>query len=163
MKSAALSSMALILYPEYHILRSGLLLDDLIFATLTSPGNGQEPSEFLIPADRMLGYRPVHRKLIGVAWQGPLDPFWSLVYRICGVTGGHDFSMVTHCGEKVRPYFDAGIIVVRPEHGLLTVRHRVFREAHLRSDFQEFYRENRLYAIFIHQGACRQSHTGRPG
>jgi hypothetical protein len=111
----------------------------------------REPSEFLIPETRVLGYRPVHHRLLGPAWNEPLDSFWSLVYRVCDVPEGKSFSIVTHAGEMIRPYFNAGVIVVRPQRGLFAEWCRQFLKWHADPDFERYYRQNRLYAIFMHQ------------
>jgi len=79
----------------------------------------QEPAEFLISPRISLGYRPVHHKLIGSSWGSALDPFWKLIYEVCAVPVENLFPMLTHTGEKIRPYFNAGIFITRPENGLL--------------------------------------------
>ena len=111
----------------------------------------QEPTELLIPAGKTLGYRPVHHKLIGSAWDQPLDAFWSLVYEACDVPLENLFPMVTHTGEQIRPYFNAGTFVLRPGRGLLTLWKDEFLKWHRQAQFQAFYDKNQLYIIFIHQ------------
>jgi len=111
----------------------------------------QEPAELLIPIGKALGYRPVHHKLIGPAWDQPLDAFWSLVYEACNVSQENNFPMTTHTGEKIRPYFNAGIFVLRPERGLLTQWRDEFLKWYRQPRFQAFYEKNQLYIIFIHQ------------
>jgi len=111
----------------------------------------QEPDEFLFSADKVLGYRPVHHKLIGSAWGEPLDAFWQLIYEVCEVPDANIFSMVTHAGERIRPYFNAGMFIIRPERGLLTQWKDVFFHCYRQAQFQAFYQKNQLYNIFIHQ------------
>jgi hypothetical protein len=111
----------------------------------------QEPTEFLISADKKLGYRPVHHKLIGPTWDEPLDPFWQLVYEICEVPDDNLFPMTTHAGEQIRPYFNAGMFIVRPQSGLLVQWRDVFLKGYRQPQFQAYYQKNQLYAIFIHQ------------
>jgi hypothetical protein len=111
----------------------------------------QEPNEFLITMDQALGYRPVHHKLIGSTWNAPLDDFWQLVYEVCEVPDENIFPMVTHTGERIRPYFNAGMFIVRPERGLLAQWLEVFQKWYRQPQFRNFYEKNQLYTIFIHQ------------
>jgi len=111
----------------------------------------QEPTEFMISADQALGYRPVHHKLIGSDWVAPPDDFWQLVYEVCDVPNENIFPMWTHAREWIRPYFNAGMFILRPERGLLTRWREVFLKWYRQSQFQTYYQKDQLYAIFIHQ------------
>ena len=111
----------------------------------------QEPEEFLLPAGKALGYRPVHHKLIGPGWDEVESPFWELIYRTCEVPEDRLFGMATHTGEKIKPYFNAGIFVVRPERGLLTQWQETFLRTYRQPEFTAFYEQNPLYTIFMHQ------------
>lgn len=111
----------------------------------------QEPTQFLIAADKTLGYRPVHHKLIGSAWDEELDSFWQLIYEICAVPDENIFPMMTHAGERIRPYFNAGIFVTRPERGLLAQWRDLFLKWYRQPQLEAHYETNQLYAIFIHQ------------
>ena len=112
----------------------------------------QEPRDFLLRDDKILGYRPVHHTLVGSRFDGPLDPFWTLVYRYCGVPGDRVFPMRTHVDDEIiRPYFNAGFLIARPERGLL----KAWRDKYLRvcsePPLQELYRRDGRYRIFVHQ------------
>ena len=111
----------------------------------------QEPTEFLISPDQTLGYRPVHHKLIGSTWDSALDSFWALIYEVCDVPEENLFPMVTHTGEQIRPYFNAGIYIIRPENGLLTQWRDLFLKWYQQPQFKAYYEKDQLYAIFIHQ------------
>lgn len=117
-----------------------------------------EPDELLIPVDRSLGYRPVHHKLIGSAWDQPLDSFWTLVYAVCDVPEDKPFPMMTHAGERIRPYFSAGSMVTRPERGLLGQWRDVFLKWYRQPQFKAYYDKDQRYAVFMHQviftGVC---------
>jgi hypothetical protein len=110
-----------------------------------------EPAEFLIPAGKALGYRPVHHQLIGSAWDQPLDTFWELVFEVCDVPEGRIFPMVTHAGERIRPYFNAGMYIVRPEKGLLYQWKDTFLKYYRDPRFDAYYQKDQIFAIFIHQ------------
>ena len=93
----------------------------------------QEPKDFLLPDGKNLGFRPVHHTLIGSRYDAPLDPFWTLVYRYCSVPKDRVIPMMTHVdGTRIRPYFNAGLLVTRPEKHLLQAWRdtffRTFRE-----------------------------------
>ena len=112
----------------------------------------QEPSAFLLSQDVSLGYRPVHHALIGSRSEEELDPFWKLIYELCGTPHNRAFPMKTHVEDvRVRPYFNAGFLVVRPDRQLLREWKQLF--ASLVSDprLESFYVKDRRYDIFVHQ------------
>ena len=112
----------------------------------------QEPQHFLLDQAAPVGYRPVHHTNVGSPYHEPLDPFWTAVYRHCGVPDERVFPMKTHVDEAtLRPYVNAGHLVVRPEAGLLRAWHDVFFRAYRRPEFEAFYRQDRRYVIFVHQ------------
>ncbi|UCF26958.1 MAG: hypothetical protein JSW42_09925 [Chloroflexota bacterium] len=117
------------------------------------------PSMVINPPDAMLlsevaklGCRPVDHLLIGSPYDQPLDPFWELVYSSCGVGEKDVFPMVTSADEiKIRPYLNAGMLVVRPESRLLQRWRDTFLNLYQDGKFLDFYHKKRLYKIFIHQ------------
>jgi hypothetical protein len=112
----------------------------------------QEPAEFLLPDGAALGYRPVHHILIGSRYDEPLDAFWSLIYARCDVPDAHVFPMQTVAdGLRIRPYVNAGLLVVRPDRGLLQAWRDRFRTLYRLPEFAPFYKQNVRYAIFMHQ------------
>lgn len=112
----------------------------------------KEPGAFLLAEDKSLGYRPVHHTNIGSLYDKPPDMFWSLVYRHCDVPVEHVFPMKTHVDENIlRPYFNAGIMSVRPDKGLLRKWHDKFFEVYQAPEFTKLYEGDERYVIFIHQ------------
>jgi hypothetical protein len=112
----------------------------------------QEPGDFLLQDDKSLGFRPVHHTLVGSRYDGPLDPFWRLVYGCCGVPEDHVFPMTAHVdGVRIRPYFNAGLLIVRPEKGLLQAWYDRFFQVYQSPEFREFYERDGRYPIFAHQ------------
>jgi hypothetical protein len=112
----------------------------------------QEPSELILQKDKSLGYRPVHHALIGSRYGEPLDEYWSLVYDICNVPEERIFPMKTHVEETlVRPYFNAGFLVVRPEVGILSKWSDVLIKSYDHPRLTKMYAQNQRYEIFIHQ------------
>ncbi len=111
-----------------------------------------EPKEFKLQDNKDLGYRPVHHTLVGSRYTEPLDSFWTAVYQNCSVPDDRVFSMTAHVdGIEIRPYFNAGILVSRPQNDVFTSWRDTFLRAYLNDVFQEFYKKDDLYAIFIHQ------------
>lgn len=110
----------------------------------------QPPIHFALTPDKKLAYRPVHHKNIGSDFNRPPDKFWDLVYQHTEVPQERLFQMITCYGEAVRPYFNAGILVIDPREGLLKKWATEFDRTFQHPDFTPFFDEPR-YAIFMHQ------------
>ncbi|MGY5876853.1 MAG: hypothetical protein RTU30_13980 [Candidatus Thorarchaeota archaeon] len=111
-----------------------------------------EPNEFTLGDDKELGYRPVHHTLVGSRYHEPLDAFWTEVYKHCNVPEDRVFPMTAHVdGIKIRPYFNAGSLITRPQNHVFTIWRDTFLRLYQEDVFQEFYKVDDLYAIFIHQ------------
>jgi hypothetical protein len=110
------------------------------------------PTVFLLPEGASYAYRPVHHTKIGSVYDRPLDGFWSLIYQHCGVTEDRVFPMETCTRDNIlRPYFNAGILVIRLERRLLSTWRDYFRQLYRHPDFEPFYQQDVLYRIFMHQ------------
>lgn len=112
----------------------------------------QDPEPLLSGPETDLCYRPVHIASIGSRFDEPLDPFWELIYSRCGAAEGAPFPMHT-CVERtrVRPYLNAGSLVVRPELGILRAWSERFARLYRDATTAAFYQRDRRYAIFVHQ------------
>ena len=112
----------------------------------------QEPFTLPLPQGKLVGYRPVDHMLIGSPYDSPLDDFWELVYRLCAVPTERVFPMIASVDEnRIRPYFNAGMLVVKPEHRLLRSWAGNFERLYDASSFKPFYDQDVLYRIFFHQ------------
>jgi hypothetical protein len=112
----------------------------------------QEPSKFILKEGMSLGYRPVHHKLLGLKYDEPLDTFWSAVYEFCNVPNERVFAMKPQVENlTIRPYFNAGCLVVRPEKSLFQSWHDTFLKVYQEPVFLKSYQEDSRYAIFVHQ------------
>lgn len=109
-----------------------------------------EPGALQLPAHTQLGYRPVHHQNIGSTYSQPPDAFWQQIYRHCDVREERLFRMETCYREAIRPYFNAGILVTRPENGIMTDWLETFQRTFQHPDFVPFFKQ-RKYAIFMHQ------------
>jgi len=111
-----------------------------------------EPKNFILEGDKILGYRPVHHTNIGSFYDEPIDLFWELVYQKCNVSKDRIFPMKTHVDHnKIRPYFNAGCLIVRPEKGILQSWYNSYKKLYSEQYFKDYYNKNYIYAIFIHQ------------
>ena len=110
------------------------------------------PTAFLLPRRINYAHRPVHHTLIASIYEKPLDDFWSLIYQHCGVTEERVFPMETCVRDNtIRPYFNAGLLVLRPERGLLSTWRDCFERLYRHPDFESFYEQDMLYRVFMHQ------------
>lgn len=114
----------------------------------------QEPGEFLLPEGISLGYRPVMHKNISSLYDEPLDAFWERAYRNMAITDSLVFPMATVAdGDKIRPYINAGCLVVRPGRGLLRKWADTFSLLSEDPALKEMCRQDERKRIFIHQVA----------
>ena len=110
------------------------------------------PVDFLLRKGISLAYRPVHHTRIGSVYNEPPDNFWSLIYQHCGVKADEAFPMETCIRDNtIRAYFNAGLLVVRPEQRLLETWLDYFRRLYQHPDFQPFFKNDVLYIVFMHQ------------
>jgi hypothetical protein len=111
----------------------------------------KSPSALVLPAPAQYAYRPVHITNIGSPWGGPPDGFWSAIYRHCKVEPDRLFPMETCVRDNtIRPYFNAGCQVTRPQNGLFSRWCDLFRSLCRHPDFEPFLADP-LYRIFMHQ------------
>lgn len=113
-----------------------------------------EPSAFLLEEQFILGYHPVMRKLIGSSYESPADEFWTRVYRVLGVDESLLFPMTTPVDRvRIRPYFNAGMVIVRPERKILSGWIDCLDRLASDPVIAARCRQDRLYALFLHQVA----------
>lgn len=108
------------------------------------------PDDFTLAETASIGYRPVHHQNIGSSYGQPVDAFWQQIYIHCQVPDEHIFQMETCYRESVRPYFNAGMLVCRPQAGLMQDWLETFQRTYRHPDFAPFF-EQQKYAIFMHQ------------
>jgi len=111
-----------------------------------------EPSHLILQKSKKFGFRPVHHTLIGSVITDEVDPYWTMIYKLCQVEEANIFPMKTHIdGKTIRPYFNAGCLVVNPIHGILNLWLKKFKDIFPRLEMKEFYKQDERYAIFTHQ------------
>ncbi len=112
----------------------------------------QEPTPLLLADGKVLGYRPVDHTLIGSLISESPSAFWSLIYNYCEVDEERITPMITSVDEEtIRPYFNAGMLVVRPQQQLLRSWSKNFRDFYTLPAFNSFYDESFLCRLFMHQ------------
>jgi endonuclease/exonuclease/phosphatase family metal-dependent hydrolase len=125
----------------------------------------QEPGEFLLPKGKSLGYRPVMHRNISPLYSEPLDDFWKRAYENMSVPESRAFRMVTVAdGDEIRPYINAGCLIVRPERGLLRKWAETFPLLSKDPVLKEMCLRDERKRIFIHQVALSgavMKHLGR--
>ncbi|NJD59793.1 MAG: hypothetical protein C3F13_16770 [Anaerolineales bacterium] len=126
----------------------------------------QPPQVFLLEAGKVLGGCPVHLKLLGSGVHEPVDDFWRAIYKYCKVGVDQIFAMTSVVDEQpIRAYFNAGLLVVRPEGGILRRWWEDFQAVYQLPEFKEIYQSSELYNIFMHQAVLAGSilATIKPG
>ena len=80
----------------------------------------QEPEEYILQENMAFGYRPVFHRNINPHFSQPLDAFWKRAYDLMKINESDVFPMITPAdGDTIRPYFQAGCLVFRPEKHLM--------------------------------------------
>ena len=114
----------------------------------------QEPKDFTLGPELMLAYRPVTHRNIGSLYSKTVDDLWARVYRILAVPDSALFPMITPAdGDTIRPYFNAGLLVVRPERGILRRWAEDFTLLATDSRLMTWCRQDVPKRIFLHQAA----------
>jgi hypothetical protein len=114
----------------------------------------REPKDFLLPKEKNLGYRPVMHQNIGSLYSDPPDEFWSRVYKNLSIPESVLFPMTAAADQKtLRPYFNAGLMVVRPECGVLRRWPENFIKLYEDPVFAEMCKKDVYKRIFLHQAA----------
>ena len=114
----------------------------------------QEPADFALSAGIGFAYRPVMHNRSGSLYDEPPDLFWSRIYEKLSVDSGSLFPMVTPADRQtIRAYFNAGLLVVRPEHGILHKWGESFKTLYRDSVLAEMCRDDVNKRIFLHQTA----------
>ena len=113
-----------------------------------------EPSEFILSRGIDFGYKPVMHKLIASSYAEPPDALWNRVYEMLNVADSSLFPMMTVTDSiEIRPYFNAGVLIVRPEREILRQWAEYYPILYRDEYFQNLAgRDNRI-KIFLHQVA----------
>jgi hypothetical protein len=114
----------------------------------------REPADFNLERGMTFGYRPVMHRLIGSLYSEPPDDFWSSLYDKLSVPESSIFPMVTPADQKtIRPYFNAGLLVVQPEREILRRWSQGFQKLYQDPNIVKLCQGDRYRKIFLHQAA----------
>nr|MBN2278731.1 hypothetical protein [candidate division Zixibacteria bacterium] len=114
----------------------------------------EEPEKFKLDPQIGFAYRPVMHNRSGSPYSQPPDKFWERIYRLLEIDDSLLFSMVTPADKQtIRAYFNAGLLVVRPEHGILRNWATGFKILYSDPILAEMCRNNVTHRIFLHQTA----------
>ncbi|MCK4858539.1 MAG: hypothetical protein KAT58_11260 [candidate division Zixibacteria bacterium] len=114
----------------------------------------QEPTDFVLGSEIGFAYRPVTHNRSGSLYAEPPDPFWNRIYKKLSIDLESLFPMVTPADRQtIRAYFNAGLLVVRPQRGILRKWGESFKVLYRDSVLVDMCREDVTKRIFLHQAA----------
>ncbi|MBC8479784.1 MAG: hypothetical protein H8D46_04910 [FCB group bacterium] len=114
----------------------------------------ESPELFELRENVLLGYRPVMHNIIGSLYNEEPDELWAYLYKILNVNPNTFFPMTTPAdGAVIRPYFNAGILVVQPTKGILQKWAEDFKILYKDDYLFGLSESNHLIKIFLHQFA----------
>lgn len=113
-----------------------------------------EPADFELRDGIDFAYRPVMHNRSGSLYSEPPGPFWKRIYEVLAVEDSSLFSMVTPGDRQtIRAYFNAGLLVVRPERKILRRWGKDFTTLYSDSVLADMCANDIEKKIFIHQTA----------
>ncbi len=111
-----------------------------------------EPEDFILPNNIALAYRTVMHNRAGSLYGRPPDTLWRRIYELAGLDDDMLFAMTTQADrQKIRAYFHCGLIVVRPQKGVLRRWAEYFTMLSQDSIIIEQCRANIDKNVFLHQ------------
>lgn len=123
-----------------------------------------DPREFFLPKGKSFAYRPVMHRNIGSPYAENPSVFWSRVYRVLAVPTAAIFQMKTVADEEtIRPYFNAGLIAVRPERGIMKRWVESFTALYSDPAMAEMCGKDPKEHLFLHQAALTGAVLGLLG
>ncbi len=112
------------------------------------------PTAFNLPDGKVIGFRPTDIANIGAPYGKPLPPFWEAVCEHCDLRAEQMKKITTVIDQKdLFLYVNAGLLVVRPQNGILRDWADHLISLYDLPVFHRYYKENYAYAIFMHQVA----------
>lgn len=124
-------------YPDYPLANKPLLcayaeqnIDAEILVFLDSDlVFFSEPKEFLLPPEYDVGIRPEHEKMIGSEGKNdPNDEYWQHLYQLAGVRDQENFVTTTVDRQKIRAFWNSGVVAVRKSAGIFTAWQETFEK-----------------------------------
>ena len=111
-----------------------------------------DPSLMALYKTKKLGIRPVDIRHIGPLWDAPLDEFWTNIYSLLRVDDKNVFPVISTVDSmKLRAYFNACLITVKPEAGLLQKWSANLARLRDNPVWIPFFAKDEKYRVFLHQ------------
>lgn len=112
----------------------------------------KEPQALILKEGVKIAIAPVHIQNISSRMDQASDGFWQLIYSHCHVSKNHIFQMSTVVDKvQIRPHFNAGLISVNPNMGILRRWRDNFAGLYQDPRMQEFFQQDERYKIYLHQ------------
>jgi hypothetical protein len=110
-----------------------------------------EPREFILSSEEYAAYRPVMHKNIGSLYSEKPDTFWTTIYKKMAVPESALFPMESIADKNIiRPYFNAGLVILRPERGVMRKWSEYYESLADDPDIIELCKDQQ-YNNFLHQ------------
>ena len=114
----------------------------------------KEPTDLRLAPDISFGYRPIMHNKSGSLYDEPPDEFWGRIYKVLKIKDEDLFPMMTVVDDqKIRAYFNAGLLVVRPGRGILRKWSKDYAALYRDPVIAEMCRASVNHKIFLHQTA----------
>ena len=114
----------------------------------------QAPTAFVLPEGKTFGFRPTDVANIGAPYGKPLPTFWQDICNHFGLSANNLPPITTVLDQQeLHLYVNAGLLVVRPEKGILRAWGENLQETYALPEFSHYYKKNQAFAIFMHQAA----------
>jgi hypothetical protein len=111
-----------------------------------------DPSLMALYKDKKVGIRPVDIRHIGSLWNEPVDEFWSVVYRMLRVDNKNVFPVISTVDSmQLRAYFNACLLTVKPELGLLQKWSANLAKLRDNPVWSPFFAKDEKYRYLLHQ------------
>jgi hypothetical protein len=112
----------------------------------------KEPQALILKEGVKIAIPPVHIQNISSRMDQAADGFWQLIFSHCHVSKSHVFQMSTVVDKiQIRPHFNAGLISVNPQAGILRKWRDNYAGLYQNSRMQEFFEQDNRYKVFLHQ------------
>jgi hypothetical protein len=112
----------------------------------------KEPQALILKEHEKIAIAPVHLQNISSRMDQAANGYWQLIYSQCHVSKNHVFSMTTVVDKvQIRPHFNAGLISVNPQIGILRRWRDNFASLYQDPRMQEFYQQDERYKTYLNQ------------
>jgi hypothetical protein len=113
-----------------------------------------EPSQLILDSRHSFAYRPVMHNRSGSLYDLPPSPYWSRIFKLLSINDEMLYPMISVADrQKIRTYFNCGLIAVRPEKGILASWAADFLTLCCDSALIDMCAQDATKGVFLHQTA----------